>query len=296
MRVSRVTVLVCIFLIVLVLVDLCDARGRGGGGRSGGSRSGGSRSSSKSRSRSRSGSSGSSKPKITKYTPIKPKTVRSPVIVSQTRQGSRSSMFKRVVVGYLVYRYGLSSAPVYRHGYPMYRSYVAIPKDRAVRLSYEEEKLLDAQGNLCLGKSSENKPLRQEIDDNLVELNTTIKYKNTGKTVKLHGIDNTVSLEDIKGQDFEVTSSARYDTTLVEGTNCTQIEKKVVGTMVEMYATNPDSASAVYINYNLLLASIALLGFIHVYKSTKESQLRAGNEVGASTKLHHLKETLFRGF
>lgn len=258
--------LVCIFLIVLVLVDLCDARGRGGGGRSGGSRSGGSRSSSKSRSRSRSGSSGSSKPKITKYTPIKPKTVRSPVIVSQTRQGSRSSMFKRVVVGYLVYRYGLSSAPVYRHGYPMYRSYVAIPKDRAVRLSYEEEKLLDAQGNLCLGKSSENKPLRQEIDDNLVELNTTIKYKNTGKTVKLHGIDNTVSLEDIKGQDFEVTCSARYDTTLVEGTNCTQIEKKVVGTMVEMYATNPDSASAVYINYNLLLASIALLGFIHVYK------------------------------
>lgn len=258
--------LVCIFLIVLVLVDLSfAARGRGGG-RSGGSRSGRSRSSSKSRSRSKSGSSGSSKPKITKYTPIKPKTVRSPVIVSQTRQGSRSSTFKRVVVGYLAYRYVLSRAPVYRHGYPMYRSYVAIPKDRAVRLSYEEEKLLDAQGNLCLGESSDRKPLRQDFDGNLVDLNTTIKYKKTGQTVKLHGIDNTVSLEDIKGQDFEVTSSARYNKPIVEGTNCTQIEKRVEGTMVEMYATNPDSASAVYINYKLLLASIALLGFIHVYK------------------------------
>lgn len=265
MKVTRSTLLVCIFVFVLILIDLSDAaRGRGGGSRSGGSRSGGSRSGSKSRSRSRSGSSGSGKSKITKYTPIKPKTVRSPVIVSQTKQGSRSSMFKRAVVGYLAYRYVFSSAPVYRHGYPMYRSYVAIPKDRAVRLSYEEEKLLDAQGRLCVGKSSESKPLRNEIDGNLVELNTTIKYKTTGQTVKLRGIDNTVSLEDIKGQDFEVTSSARYNTTIVDGTNCTQIEKKVEGTMVEMYATNPDSASAVFINYSLLIATVALLGFIHV--------------------------------
>ena len=56
---SKFTSLVCIFLIVLAMLDLSGARGRGGGSRSGGSRSGASRSSSKSRSRSGSGSSGS---------------------------------------------------------------------------------------------------------------------------------------------------------------------------------------------------------------------------------------------
>lgn len=260
--VYRVVVLLLV-LIVLDSVDLSDARGRGGGSRGGGSKSGSKSRSGNSGSKSR-GSGKSGKSKITKYTPIKAKTVRSPVIASQTRLGSRSSTFQKVVVGYLVYRYVFSTAPVYRHGYPMYRNYVAIPKDRAMRLSYEEEKLMDSQGNLCLGTSSENQQLRQDIDGHLVELNTTVKYKNSGNTVKLRGIDNTVSLEDINGQDFEITSSARYNTSIVEGTNCTQLEKRVEGTMVEMYETNPDGACTVYINYKLLLASIILLAFIRV--------------------------------
>ena len=258
MKVCTFTVLVCI-VIVLVAVDARPRGGRGGGGRGGG-RSGGS----KSRSGSKSGSSGSSgKSKITKNTPIKATTVRSPVIVSQTKKGSRSSTFTKVVAGYLVYRYVLSNAPVYSEGYPMYRSFVHFPEDRAVRLSSEEKKLLDAQGNLCLKKSSKSRRLREGIDDNLVDLKTTVKYKSTGRTVQLHGVDNTVSLEDIKDQDFEVTTTARYDTTIVEGTTCTQIQNKVEGTMVQLYETNPNSARAVFINFKLLIASIALLGFLH---------------------------------
>ena len=255
MNVRRFTVLVCILLIVLAAVD---ARGRGGG--RGGGRSGGSRS------RSRSNSGSSSKPKITKNTPIKATTVRSPVIVRQTKQGLRSSTFAKGFVGYLVLRYTLSTAPVYRQGYPMYRCYAAVPDDRAVRITSEEKRLLDDQGKLCLGESSTSQTLREGIDDNLIDLNTTVEYKKTREIKEYHGVDQTISLEDIKDQDFEITTTARYNESIVAGTTCTQIEHKVQGTMVQLYETNPDSASAVFINIKLLMASIALLGFLHGFQ------------------------------
>ena len=151
----RFATVLLVAIVLMVMVELSETRGRGGGGRSGGSR--GSRGSS--RSRSRSGGS-SSKPKITKYTPIKATSVRSPVIVKQTKLGSRSSTFKRVVVAYLMTRYAFSSAPVYRQGYPMYRSYVSIPKQRAVRVTYERERLLNDKGDLCLDTSAGSQTTR----------------------------------------------------------------------------------------------------------------------------------------
>lgn len=267
----RITTVLFLLFIVVVMVELSEAatRSRSRSSSSGSRRRSSSSSSSGSRRRSSSSPKGSgSKPKITKYTPIKPKTNRSPVIVRQAKIGSRSSTLKKVVVGYLVYRYVLGSAPVYRQGYPMYRNYVSIPKNRAVRLSEKEEKLMDSQGKRCLGDSSKNQTLRDRIDDDLIELITTINYKKSGKTVKLYGIDNTVSLEDIKKQDFEVISRARYNTSIVVGTNCSQFEMRIEGTMVEMYETNPNGAHAVEINYKLLLASIAMAVFIALFKST----------------------------
>lgn len=264
----RIKTILTVLFIAIVVVELSEGATKS---RRRSSSSGTRRRSSSSSSRRRSSSTpkgSNSKTKITKYTPIKPETVRSPVIVRQTKLGSRSSTFKKVVVGYLVYRYVLSNAPVYRQGYPMYRKYVSIPENRAVRLSYEEEKLMDARGKLCLGDSAKNQTLQEGIDDNLVELNTTIKYKKTGKTLKLYGIINTVSLEDVKDQDFEVTSRARYNVSIVAGTNCSQVEKRIQGTMVEMYETNPNGARAVQINYKLLFASIALGGLIALFKST----------------------------
>lgn len=255
----RVDALFLVLLVTFTMVELSQsARGARGGSR------GGSRGRSRYRSRSRSSSGSSSKPKITKYTPIPATSVRSPVIVKQTKLGTRSSTFKKVVAAYLVHRYVFSNAPVYRSGYPLYRSYVAIPKNRAVRLSYDEEKLLDDQGELCLGELAENRTLEEGIDENLVELNTTVKY-NGGTTVKLHGFDNTVSLEDIKDQGFEITSRARYNTSIVAGTTCKQVEMTVNGTMITMYETNPNGASLPSINNKLLPVVTSLFAFLNIF-------------------------------
>ena len=250
----RVPVLFLVLLVILLMVELSQsARARGG-----------SRGSSRNRSRTRSSSGSSSKPKITKYTPIPTTSVRSPVIVKQTQPGLRSGTFKKVVAAYLVHRYVFSSAPVYRSGYPLYRSYVAIPENRAVRLSHDEEKLLDVQGELCLGKMAGNRTLEEEIDDNLIELNTTVKYSDE-IVVKLHEANTTISLKDVKDQDFEISNLARYNTSIVAGTNCTQVEMTVRGTMVTMYETNPNGASLSKINNKLLPVVFSLFAFLNIF-------------------------------
>jgi len=148
----------------------------------------------------------------------------------------------------------------------MYRRYVSIPEKRAVRVTYEEEKLLDANGNLCLGKSSLQRSLREGIDKNLVELNTTVKNKDTGQTQTYSNntvVNTDISLDDMNGQDFVVISRARYNTTIVEGTTCTQVEKKVEGTMVTLYQTNPNEANLLYVNQKLLATVISLFAVIY---------------------------------
>lgn len=125
------------------------------------------------------------------------------MIVSQTKLGSRSSTLKEAVAAHAVYRYSIISAPVYRQGYPMYRSYISIPGNRAVRVTYEDERLLDDEGKLCLNTSAGNNTLKEGIDDNLVELNTTVKYKDDA-TKTVYGSNNTMSLKDINGQNFTV--------------------------------------------------------------------------------------------
>lgn len=249
-------VVLAVVLILFLSIDDSDAaRGRGGSRSSSGSKSKSSKSS-KSRNKSSSGGSKSaSKPKITKYTPIKTTTVRSPVIVKQTKDGSRSDMFTNAVVGYLALRYTLGAAPVYRRGCPMYGSYLSIPEKRAVRVTHEEKKLLDDGGGLCVGKSNVTRTPRKGIDEQLAELNTTVKYKN-GKMQTYYGINKTFSLEDIKEEDFEVTSRARYNTAIVSGTNCTQVETKIQGTMIAMYETNPNAASPLYISSVLVLFAV----------------------------------------
>lgn len=232
------------------------ARGRSGGGSRGGSS--GSRKSSGSKSSSGSGS----KTKVGKYDPIKPTTVRSPVIVKQTKVGSRSDVLKRVLFGYVVYRYAFGNAPVYRGGYPMYGSYVTIPEKRAIRITYEEQTLLNDRGEKCLSEDSKMSTLRGGISENLVELKTTVKYKN-GKTQIYN--NSTISLEDIKEEDFEAITRARYNTTIVAGTSCTQVEKTVEGTMVTLYETNPNAANSLNSNYMLLIKMILLSTAIETF-------------------------------
>ena len=85
------------------------------------------------------------------------------------------------------------------------------------------------------------------IDDNSqVQNGKTLIYNNS-----------TISLEDIKEEDFEVISRARYNTTIVVGTSCTQVEKKVEGTMVTLYETNPNAAKS--LNSNLARLILLLI-------------------------------------
>lgn len=90
-----------------------------------------------------------------------------------------------------------------------------------MRVTYEDERLLDDEGKLCLNASAGNNTLKEGIDDNLVELNTTVKYKDDA-TKTVYGSNNTMSLKDINGQNLTVTTFQ-------------QVERIIEGTMVTLY-------------------------------------------------------------
>ena len=203
--------------------------------------------------------------KISKTMPIEPVKFCSPVIKSQTIRGSRTKLFTRVASGYLVMRYALNKAPVYREGFPVYEKYVSIPEERAVRISSERVSLLDANGNLCLGYSSISRTLKDGLEKNLVELKTTVIYKTNPEKVYitiLYGVNNTISLEDIKEKNFTVTIRTRYNVTVLRDTDCTQVEKQINGTMIETYESNPDYIAHVIRLIFLIIGLVCVLAFI----------------------------------
>ena len=203
--------------------------------------------------------SGTSEFKISKTMPIKPVKFCTPVIKSQTIRGSRTKLFTRVASGYLVMRYALNKAPVYREGFPVYEKYVSIPEERAVRISSERVSLLDANGNLCLGYSSIPRTLKDGLEKNLVEMKTTVIYKTNPEKVHitiLYGVNNTISLEDIKEKNFTVTILTRYNVTVLRDTDCTQVEKQINGTMIQMYEIHPYFMSELIV---LIIFSVIIL-------------------------------------
>ena len=116
---------------------------------------------------------------------------------------------------------------------------------------------------------------------NLVELTTTVKYKN-GKTLIYN--NSTVSLEDIKEEDFEVITRARYNKTIVAGTSCTQVEKKVEGTMVTLYETNPNATNSLNSNYMLLINMILLSTAIETFTYSRGQKIYANHVVDSTLK------------
>ena len=193
---------------------------------------------------------------LSKTTPIKPVKFCTPVIKSQTIRGSRTKLFTRVTSGYLVKRYALNKAPVYREGFPVYEKYVSIPEERAVRISSERVSLLDANGNLCLGYSSIPRTLKDGLEKNLMELKTTVIYKTNPEEVYIYGVNNTISLEDIKEKNFTVTILTRYNVTVLRDTDCTQVEKQINGTMIQMYEIHPYFISELIV---LIIFSVIIL-------------------------------------
>ena len=162
----------------------------------------------------------------------------SPVSVSETQLGTVASTHMKAVFSHLVKNYKLSNAPVYREGYPLYRYYIAFPKNKAARISYEEQELLDAGGDLCLGKASENKTLQQGIDGSLTNFIYTDRREDGGFSMTSTNIDGEFDIQDNKTKTFELTVLARYDIPIVVGTNCNQVQMTVHGTMVSMEQTN----------------------------------------------------------
>ena len=227
-----------VILVVVLLLDVTDARGGRGGGR------GRSWAGSRGRSRRTLRRTSSLKPRITKNTPIKPTTFRTPVIYSQTKILSRSKLFTKVETGsYIVTRYLLATAPVYRVGFPVHGIYVSVPAQRAVRVSSETERLLDSTGSLCLGLPYQFHTLKQGIERSLIELNATVKYYD-GKKETVFGVNKTVSLKDIKENNFSVITRAQYNVSVVENTKCTQVEEQVNGTMIQLFQFNPNAPNA----------------------------------------------------
>ena len=261
---KTLTVAVLGILLAILLLHDVDARGGGGRGRGGGgrgrSRGGGNRGGRGGRTSG--GGSKSSKSGITKSTPIKPVKFSSPVIKSQTVSGSRTKLFTRVASGYLVTTYALNKAPVYREGFPVYEKYVSIPDERAVRISSERVSLLNSNGNLCLSEnSSVPRSLNDGIEKNLLELKTTVIYKtNPEKVTILYGVNDTVLLDDIKDKNFTVTIRTRYNVTVVRDTDCTQVEKQVNGTMIDLCEFNCNAENKAGLPLGLIINNAVFFG------------------------------------
>ena len=167
----------------------------------------------------------------------------SPVNVSETQLGSNASTDMKAVSGHLVNNYTLSNAPVYREGYPLYQYFIAFPKNKAARISYEEEKLLNAGGALCLGEATEKKTLQQGIDANLINFIYTSRVDGGFLMTSPAKIGGKFDIQDNKTKIFQLTVLARYDMPIVEGTSCNQVQMTVHGIMVSMNQTNPNATS-----------------------------------------------------
>ena len=205
----------------------------------------------------------------------------SPVGVSETQLGSVASTHMKAVSGHLVNNYTLNNAPVYREGYPLYRYYIGFRGDKAARISYEEEKLLNDGGNLCLGETSVKKTLQQEIDGNLISFLYTSRVDGGLEMTFPTNIDGEFDIQDNKTQTFELTVLAKYNIPIVAGTTCQQVEMTVHGTMVSLLnQTNPNGESqppatgnhteAVSSKSSKLLplqAAVVLFAFINTFRN-----------------------------
>lgn len=255
----KITLLVLLCLCVFFLSESVQARGRGGGrGRSSSGsssrRSGSSRSGSCSARRMK---YGPYKTRVTKTTYIPVRTRTSPVIVRQTTRPTRTHLGTRMFVGYMIYRHALhGNGPIYRERYPLYRGEVTIPEERAIRVNFTEEKMLDSNGSVCLGPNDK----RNVIPDyykRIVLVITEVRYGGSdGKSINYFGDNRTLSLHQAElDQSVQVYTVVKYNGSIIENTNCTQMTSVMNGTVIRLYATNPDKAGTMTSSFLVVLLS-----------------------------------------
>ena len=105
--------------------------------------------------------------------------------------------------------------------------------------------------------------LNDGIEKNLLELKTTVIYKtNPEKITILYGVNDTVSLDDIKNKNFTVTIRAQYSVTVVRDTDCTQVEKQVNGTMIGLYEFNPKAENKACVSWVSIINALIFIGLL----------------------------------
>jgi hypothetical protein len=84
---------------------------------------------------------------------------------------------------------------------------------------------------------------------------TDVRYSG-GQKKHSFGDNMTVTIDmNSLDQSVEVSTLVKYNGTIVANTNCTQIESVMNGTVVRMYATNPDGAVSIRSSFLAVILS-----------------------------------------
>lgn len=243
-----------ILLVVIVIAsELTEARGRVRV-RSSRTRT---RSGSTSRTRRHFSPAGSSK--VTKHTFIPVLTRSSPVIRRQAILSPRSHLYRNVFNGYMFSSYTLKKMPVYQGSFNMPNTVVQIPEERALRISFVSEILQDINGGNCLWYSSKNFTILPGVHVSSVQTKLTVNW-----SVRLTNNSNVANVtldKDLLDKEIRVRTVVIYDGNMVANTTCRQVESEMGGTVVQMYATNPDAAGTIRCS----LIAVALSSILYFF-------------------------------
>ncbi|XP_031574863.1 uncharacterized protein LOC116308550 [Actinia tenebrosa] len=178
--------------------------------------------------------------KITKYSPIPAVNSKSPVIVNQASVGTPQNLARNVFPGNKMELYNLQNGPVFRETYYMHKIEVKIPKDRAIRVKFTREAMLDRSGRICLN-FSKSYNLRHDLNQNVKYVSSSVRYEkfNNGKKELIPGENGTISInENALEESVELSAKVGYDDAITS--QCSQAVWTMNGTVVRMYTTNPD--------------------------------------------------------
>jgi hypothetical protein len=161
----------------------------------------------------------------------------------------------------MVHNYALKSGPLYRQSYYLHNTEVKIPEERAIRVNFTKKFMLDSNGKVCLNSSTSN-TLMHDLNKDVILAVTEVRYEKLyeGKKRTTYGENITVTIDkNSLDQSVEVLTLVKYNGTIVAKTNCTQIQRVMNGTVVDMYATNPDVEDESNFIVLMVLLSIFLI-------------------------------------
>lgn len=117
--------------------------------------------------------------------------------------------------------------------------------------------MLDSNGSSCLNKN-DRRSLMSDYKQRIVDVTTTVRYFNK-QGQKYPGDNRTLELDKtMLDTSVEVWTIIKYNGSIIANTNCTQMKSVMNGTIVRLYATNPDSAGIVRSSFWIIILSFVL--------------------------------------